>query len=311
MRLSWCLDRRALLHALASEQLISSLIDPRAAIAVAEPVITRLPQPGRLVAIGDIHGDVQAFRKILQVAGLYDESKGGWTGGDATLVQIGDVLDRGDDELACLELIRRLKTEASLSGGRVVTMLGNHEVMNAAGITSYASPRSAAAFDDRAMAFRAGSTLAREIAPWPVCCVVGDTAFAHAGLTRAQVSRGLEALNTESARWLEGSSGTLPPELLWPSSPRSPKSPLWMRDLSDPPMGSPPADACSELSEALAVLGARRLVVGHTVQPRISCACDCTVFRVDVGLSSAMGSGLPQALEIGVDGTVRVLAARV
>ena len=82
-------------------------------------------------------------------------------------------------------------------------------------------------------------------------------------------------------------------------------------DLSDPPMGSLPADACSELSEALAVLGARRLVVGHTVQPRISCACDCTVFRVDVGLSSAMGSGLPQALEIGVDGTVRVLAARV
>ena len=60
----------------------------------------------------------------------------------------------------------------------------------------------------------------------------------------------------------------------------------------------------------LAVLGARRLVVGHTVQPRISCACDCTVFRVDVGLSRAMGGGLPQALEIGVDGTVRVLAAR-
>ena len=75
-------------------------------------------------------------------------------------------------------------------------------------------------------------------------------------------------------------------------------------------MGAPEPAACSELAETLAVLGAKRLVVGHTVQPQISCACDCTVFRIDVGLSSAMGGGLPQALEIGTDGAVRVLASR-
>ena len=189
-------------------------------------------------------------------------------------------------------------------------MLGNHEVLNAAGITTYVSPRSAATFENRATAFSTGGALARELAEWPVACVVGDTAFCHAGLTLAQVKHGLEAVNKESARWLESDSGTLPPELLWPSTPRSPKSPLWMRDLSDPPTGAPEPAACSELAEALAVLGAKRLVVGHTVQPQISCACDCTVFRIDVGLSSAMGGGLPQALEIGTDGAVRVLASR-
>ena len=189
-------------------------------------------------------------------------------------------------------------------------MLGNHEVMNAAGITTYASSRSAAAFENRATAFRTGGPLANELADWPVACVVGDTAFCHAGLTLAQVTRGLEAMNRESAQWLKGDSGALPPEMLWPSTPRSPKSPLWMRDLSDPPMGSPTPAACDELAAALATLGARRLVVGHTVQPQISCACDCSVFRIDVGLSSAMGGGLPQALEIGTDGAVRVLASR-
>ena len=62
------------------------------------------------------------------------------------MVQIGDVLDRGDEELEVLALLRALKREAAAQGGRVITLLGNHEVMNAAGITAYVSPRSAAKF---------------------------------------------------------------------------------------------------------------------------------------------------------------------
>ena len=95
------------------------------------------------------------------------------------MVQIGDVLDRGDEELEVLALLRALKREAAAQGGRVITLLGNHEVMNAAGITAYVSPRSAAKFGavDRATAFLPGSELATELAAWPVACVVGDTAF--------------------------------------------------------------------------------------------------------------------------------------
>ena len=101
-----------------------------------------------------------------------------------------------------------------------------------------------------------------------MACVVGDTAFCHAGLTLAHVSKGLESTNQEAADWLLGEAGALPPELLLPSSARSPRSPLWMRDLSDPPMGEPSVEACIELSRALGTLGAKRLVVGHTVQPQ-------------------------------------------
>jgi hypothetical protein len=89
------IDRRAAFF-LVGERLLSCTLQPRPT-AASEPIITRLPQPGRLVAVGDLHGDATAFRKVLGVAGLYDESRG-WIGGDATLVQIGDVLDRGDEE---------------------------------------------------------------------------------------------------------------------------------------------------------------------------------------------------------------------
>ena len=298
---------------LASQHLTpptTAALPPTAAVAV-------LPQPGRLVAVGDIHGDSTAFRSVLSLAGLFDETSG-WIGGDTVLVQIGDVLDRGDDEYDCIQLLRRLKREARMAGGAVVTMLGNHEVLNAAGVTAYASPLSAErwnarATSDRATAFLAGGELAADLATWPVACVVGDTAFCHAGLTLAQASRGLEAGNREAAAWLLGRSGSslLPPQTLWPQTPGAPKSPLWMRDLSSPPMTEPSAAACKETSQALALLGAKRLVVGHTVQPGgINYACDASIYRIDVGLSSAMGGGVPQALEIGRDGSVKTLVAR-
>ena len=94
------------------------------------------------------------------------------------------------------------------------------------------------------------------------------------------------------------------------ASSRAARSPLWMRDLSDPPGAEPPLAACADMKQALAALGARRLVVGHTVQPVINDACDGCVVRIDVGLSAAMLGAPPQALEIARDGRIRVLTQR-
>ena len=51
------------------------------------------------------------------------------------------------------------------------------------------------------------------------------------------------------------------------------------------------------MDQALALLGVKRLVVGHTPQDKINCACGC-VWRIDLGLSAAMGGGRPEAIEI-------------
>ena len=83
-----------------------------------------------------------------------------------------------------------------------------------------------------------------------------------------------------------------------------------MRDYSDPSDVQPAASACNELDEALRQLGAARLVMGHTPQDRINCACGGKAWRIDVGLSRAMGGGVPEALEISRGGEVRVLTRR-
>ena len=51
------------------------------------------------------------------------------------------------------------------------------------------------------------------------------------------------------------------------------------------------------LTEALQLLGASRMVVGHTVQQGANTACDGKVWAMDVGMASHYG-GQPAAIEI-------------
>jgi hypothetical protein len=88
---------------------------------------TALPQPDRLIAIGDLHGDLQALKGALRVAGVLHARRDVWIGGSTVVVQVGDQLDRGDDELAILALIRKLQVQARSAGGALHVLLGNHE----------------------------------------------------------------------------------------------------------------------------------------------------------------------------------------
>ena len=91
-------------------------------------------RPARIVAIGDIHGEYEGFKRILQAAGLADAS-GRWTGGRAQLIQTGDYTDRGTGTRAVLDLLMTLEQQARRDGGRAFALLGNHEVMNLIGDT--------------------------------------------------------------------------------------------------------------------------------------------------------------------------------
>jgi hypothetical protein len=71
----------------------------------------------RLVAIGDIHGDFNDFIAILQRVGLIDKQNH-WAGGKATLIQVGDLLDRGPQPRQVLDLMMSLEPEAEKAGGR-------------------------------------------------------------------------------------------------------------------------------------------------------------------------------------------------
>jgi hypothetical protein len=108
----------------------------RMAVLLAAALISAAPEAlgaGRVVAVGDIHGSYEGAVEILSANGLID-ADGRWIGGETTLVQTGDILDRGGDVRAVMDLLIRLQGEAAAAGGRVIVLLGNHETMNVLGI---------------------------------------------------------------------------------------------------------------------------------------------------------------------------------
>lgn len=138
--------------------------------------------PARVVAIGDIHGDFDSFVNILRHAGLIDERLA-WSGGAATLVQTGDFTDRGPRVRQVMDLLMSLERQAPLAGGRVVVLLGNHEVMNLLGEFRDVAPAAYDAFADersderRARAYRAyASFMAARAAALSVALPVQDEA---------------------------------------------------------------------------------------------------------------------------------------
>ena len=123
-----------------------------AATVAAQP---RGGDGGRVVAIGDVHGSLSGLVEILKAAGLVDEARH-WIGGTTTLVQTGDLTDRGAEVRGVLDLMMALEKEAPKAKGKVEQVIGNHEVMNLLGDLRDATPDICAAFAD------SGSATTRE-----------------------------------------------------------------------------------------------------------------------------------------------------
>lgn len=99
----------------------------------------------RVVTIGDLHGDLEQTKRAFRACHLTD-SKDKWIGGKTTVVQVGDQLDRGPDEVAVMYFLERVAEEAERSGGELVRILGNHETLNIAGRFRYAQREGCADF---------------------------------------------------------------------------------------------------------------------------------------------------------------------
>lgn len=260
------------------------------------------------MGFADVHGDLQATLDVLALAGLVD-AEGRWAGGETVAVQTGDQLDRGDDEEAILELFERLRDEAWAAGGAFHPLLGNHEVMQTELDFRYVTDGGWEDFADtphdpddpalaelepdqrgRAAAFQPGGEWAVVLSTHNLAMQVGDTVFVHGGLLPAHADAGLETINGEVRAWMRGEADA-------PDDWLDGDGPVWTRVYSD---DDEPTD-CASLVEALEILGAARMVVGHTVQDEANPACDGQVWRMDVGMAEHYG-GASAALEITGDG---------
>jgi len=272
--------------------------------ACAEPEEPKVPV--RIVAIGDLHGDLEAARAALRLGGAID-AEDNWIGGDLVVVQTGDILDRGDQERAIFALFRRLGEEADSAGGAVHVLNGNHELMQTYHDFRYVTEGGWADYQEvavpevldslldslkvhqraRATAFRPGGPSARLLAEQKTALIIGSSLFTHGAILPFHVDLGLDEMNGTVRAWLLD-------EIEQPEWIRGDNSPVWGRLYSN----EPNAAACDTLGMVLDALGVERIVVGHTVQRTgITAYCGGRVWCIDVGMAAHYG-GRPEVLEI-------------
>lgn len=297
----------------------------------------------RVVAVGDVHGAYDRLVAILRAAKLIN-ARDRWSGGRAILVQTGDVLDRGPDSRKALDLLRRLERESTRAGGRVHSLLGNHEVMrmvwdwryvSAGELDAFRTPDSAD-LRERALAIvsaeaarqareaerphdekafreqflkavplgyiemRQAFSPTGEYGKWlrehPAVVKINGIVFVHGGISVETAGLGCDAINEAVHRDLAVVNPTADQVLAMLAS--SETGPLWYRGLAEEP---DPAFA-PQVTKILEGLGARAMVIGHTVPAdfRIATRFGGRVIQIDTGMlgETFYPGGVPSALEL-------------
>ena len=208
------------------------------------------PAVERMIAIGDLHGDLKVTLQALRLAKVipdtifpYNVDQIRWTGGNTWVVQLGDQIDRCrpddwtkncikdfddviEDEgnnMRIIQIFQKLDVEARKVGGRVLGILGNHELMNIDKDYRYVSPEEFLEFvpkdqrktkmtEDgyplgyyhRLKAFERGGNIAKHYAlQKKSIIIVGRWLFVHGGISHSLASKyTIPEINNVVKDWL-------------------------------------------------------------------------------------------------------------
>eukprot|EP00760_Papus_ankaliazontas_P018464 PhM_4_TR17501/c0_g1_i1/m.5191 len=285
--------------------IVAYILYAAAVCLVSSVVAVDAAATGKLYAIGDLHGDYENTVRILSMTGLVDSSMT-WIGGDYILVQLGDMMDRGPHGHSIIELFESLKRQAKNSGGEVITLLGNHEIMNLQGKTDFLHPGEVQAFGSRfayKWAFRMEGPYGAILSKWDTAVVRHGTLFVHGGLLPMHASRGVDIVNEQMRRVIA--------ERDWNNELVMNDGPVWTRELL---RRYDTTGDCSLVDETLSILSEQervkgngpvhRIVVGHTIQPggHMMDRCGGKLVAIDICISAYYGGcGFTGFLEIAPD----------
>ncbi|HLP96558.1 MAG TPA: metallophosphoesterase [Saprospiraceae bacterium] len=261
-----------------------------------QPEACIYPAAPRILALSDIEGDFLGFKTMLQGAGVIDASLN-WSYGDGHLVLLGDYFDRGLQVTECLWLIYKLESEAEAAGGKVHFILGNHEILNLQGNSAYVRRKylenARLIGEDYKVWFDRNSELGRWLRTKNAIEKVGDYVFCHGGISpelartrlslaeinkicRQNLGKAQEDILSEQAKavfdlqtgifWYRGAARNL---------------------ASD-----------AEITYALQFAGAKRMVIGHTLQPDLTANYHGRVICIDLYHEENLRQGFMKTLLI-------------
>ena len=257
-----------------------------------------------LYALSDVHGGYDRMVTLLSQYKLIAASPATpsamtWTGGDATLIVVGDLIDKGAQSLEVVDSLRALQVSAAGAGGNVIVTLGNHE----AEFLANPNNSKAAPFDSELTADMLSPSLVATTDPrgvWfrnlPLGAKIGDWFFAHAGNTQGQTIAQLEQTLDAAL----DSNGFSDDAIIGDESILESRD-WWM------------ATSSTAQSNATA-LGVAHIVFGHPptalgAMGTIQSADSHLLFRIDCGMSPAVDYSTGYLFRLTHDGSDEVATA--
>ena len=268
-----------------------------------EAMIYEYPQVERIVVIGDIHGDFKRFKRILTDAKIINTDLEWIADPSNTIVlQMGDQVDSANrvSEAKDWEVLRdidmlyftnSLDNIAQSKGGRVISLIGNHELMNVLGNFMYVSPKSN--FPDRYKYFKPKGTLCTILAKRPIVVKIGKLFFCHAGIKKRyfeileKENRDISYLNDVWKKIMLSGEIVLSDKDIFEQIIMDQDGILWTRNI----------DTEENLNYVLEKLQCQYIFVGHTASDTIHIVKDKIIYT-DNGISRAFGSTKFQYIEI-------------
>lgn len=266
---------------------------------------TVLPKCERIVAIGDIHGDLDLAIRSFKLAKLIND-KFEWIGKNSIVIQVGDLIDscrpqinpgcninpyKNDvgQDMKVIEFFEDMHKKAVAKKGAVYSLLGNHEILNSQGIFDYVSYNNMN--ENRKELFEPGGDLAIKMAcTRPVVLIIGSNLFVHGGLlpslftyegNQLPAKEQLKRINHMIRMWLMKKLG--PNDNIETLLDDPEISPFWSRYF-----GFEEAN-CKTADKLLKILKIGKIVIGHTPQESINSICDEAIFRIDGGFAHSFG----------------------
>jgi hypothetical protein len=231
------------------------------------PAVIDLKTTETVYALGDTHGDYDRLVTLLVAGKLLagapaSAEEATWSGGKSILVITGDMIDKWNQSLDVIALLRALTSSAATQGGRVVISSGNHEAEflddpTGSKTKDFRKELEKAGLDPKEVAKGEDSEgIGKFLLCLPFGTRVNDWFFAHAGSTKGrtfeQLTRDLMSGFDDkgyAATVLLGEKGLL--------EARMSPAPWWEKK------GDQPIDSIMRLQSYADALGVDHIVFGH------------------------------------------------
>jgi len=261
------------------------------------------PDCNRIIIIGDIHGDLKRFKNILIDAKIINNNLE-WIANppNTIVVQLGDQIDSANrtpiinnwevlEDTDMIYFTNTLDNIAISKGGRVISLIGNHELMNTQGNFSYVSAKSNK--ENRKNDYHPNGNLSSILSKRPVVLKIGKLFFCHAGLKKIHLDildsygKDISYINTVWKKYMLGELKDQNDIEILNRILIDQEGILWNREIDNKD------DNIYSLNKVECIY----MFIGHNTVEKITLNNDTTWF-VDTGISRAYGMNSYQYIDI-------------